>query len=66
MKVRRPAFAFYVGVLLVAVPFFTMFILLNGPGENCNKLYFISFSYPKFIKKIFYIRLQFIVIRMCC
>ncbi|XP_042908177.1 alpha-1,3-mannosyl-glycoprotein 4-beta-N-acetylglucosaminyltransferase B isoform X2 [Parasteatoda tepidariorum] len=28
---RKPAFAFYMGVLFITVPFFTIFILLNGP-----------------------------------
>ncbi|XP_054707128.1 alpha-1,3-mannosyl-glycoprotein 4-beta-N-acetylglucosaminyltransferase A-like [Uloborus diversus] len=31
MMFRRPAFAFYIGVLIASVPFFTIFILLNGP-----------------------------------
>lgn len=31
MKLRRPAIAFYAGVLLVTLPMFTIFVLFNGP-----------------------------------
>ncbi|GFT26759.1 alpha-1,3-mannosyl-glycoprotein 4-beta-N-acetylglucosaminyltransferase B [Nephila pilipes] len=35
---RRPAFAFYIGVLIVTVPFFTIFILLNGPDLSEERI----------------------------